>query len=132
MMKEKISYSSQEARIYTVTEEDEIEEQDPSSEDFKRLASDSITITRTLKDLNMSQDYLNNEANLPDIKSKCQKCLKINCRMCFRMEKMTPKETAVLEEMKENIEETTLPDKTLNYTVKYVTFRDLKYTFPPN
>ena len=69
---------------------------------------------------------------MPDTKNKCQKCLKINCRTCFKMEKMTPKETAVLDEMKENIEQTVLPDKTIKYSIKYVTYRDLKYTFPPN
>ena len=62
---------------FAVTEEEEVDERNPSTKDFKRLASDSLAITRTLKDLNALQDYLNNEGNLPDTKNKCQECLRI-------------------------------------------------------
>ena len=40
--------------------------------------------------------------------------------------------SAVLAEMRENIEETVLPDNSIKYSVKYVTYNDLKYTFLPN
>ena len=43
---------------------------------------------------------------------------------------MTPKEAAVLEEMRSNIEEGVLPDSTIRYSVKYVTYRPLQNTFP--
>ena len=68
-----------ETESYSVTKEVKTVDQDPSKEDFKRLNSDSIAISRTLKDLNALQEYIKNEGNLPDAKSKCQECLKKNC-----------------------------------------------------
>ena len=44
---------------------------------------------------------------------------------------MSPKEVAVLEEMRSNIEEKILPDNTIKYSVKYLTYCPLQYTFPP-
>ena len=91
-------------------------DQDPSKEDVDRLNSDSITASRTLKDLNILQEYIQNEGNLPDVKAKCKECIKKNCRTCFKLEKMSPKEVAVLEEMRSNIEERVMPDNTIKYS----------------
>ena len=120
------------AEIYAVTKKEEIDEEDSLTEDFTRLASDSLSVNRTLKNLKILQNYINNEGNLPDPSPKCQECLKANCRTCQKIGRMDPMRSAVLDEMRENIEETVLPDNSIKCSVKYVTYKDLKYTFLPN
>ena len=68
----------------------------------------------------------------PDPSRKCQECLRANCRTCQKIERMDPMGSAVLDEMRENIEETVLPDNRIKYSIKYVTYKNLKYTFPPD
>ena len=48
------------------------------------------------------------------------------------MERMDPKEEAVLEELRGNIKEEILPDKTIRFNVRYVTNKPLELTFPSN
>ena len=107
-----------------------LEDKQPSQKDFDRLDSGSIAASRTLKDLNILTDYIRSEGAIPNVRAKCGDCIQRNCKSCYKMERMSPKEATVLEELRGNIEEEILPDKTIRFSFKYATCKPLENTFP--
>ena len=120
----------EENQVFATTHESQVDDQQPSREDFDRLNSSSIASSRTIKDLNILSEYIQNEGNTPSVRAKCGDCIKQNCKSCFKVERMTPKEATVLEELRGNIEEEVLSDSTICFSVKYATYKPLENTFP--
>ena len=78
---------------------DDVSVKDDGMIDEDQLKNDSIRIRApTIKELNILDDYLANEGNLPVQPSKCQECLEHNCKQCIKYARSTPAETSVLQE----------------------------------
>ena len=59
----------------------------PDSQEEHGLDEDQITSDKlkirmpTVRELNLLDDYISNEGNLPTQSSKCKECLELNCKI---------------------------------------------------
>ena len=100
---------------------------------FTQLESDSKKLkVPTLKDASVLDNHIANEGNIPTKLEKCKECLHRNCKSCLKVNRSDPAQTAVIEEMRENIERLELPDGTRQYQVKYSCYKPSCDSFPAN
>ena len=112
--------------------QDTLEPDPPPDIDEEQLKSDSLKIRiPVMKELNLLDEYIHNEGNLPTQSTKCKDCIQENCKNCIKYSRSNPAQLAVIEEMKEKIVKEDKEDGTSQHSVRYVTETPLDQIFTP-
>ena len=97
------------------------DEEDKDELDMEQMKADNRAARLpSMKESMILDSYIMNEGAVQEMSAKCGKCVAADCKGCIKAERASPKEEAVLTEMKEGMKKIELEDGLYQFNVSYI------------